>query len=137
MMSLTLRKRQLCIKTAKQAPHIKEKSTIVRILDRFFENHFDHWPILPPGIHRPIGRQIRVNIDFHEDRSTLRLCFVTKSMGQLDEKNFDFRGCSSPDQLHWLGSGTNRFDRLQLGPAHTRSVDVTKRMVRRPGVQNL
>jgi hypothetical protein len=129
MMSLTLRKRQLCIKTAKQAPHISQKSTIVRILDRFFENLMDHLSILPPGIHRPIGRQIRVNIGFHDDRSILRLCFVTKSMEQLDEEDFDFRGYSSLGQLHWLGSGTNRFDRLQLGPAHTRSVDVTKRMV--------
>jgi len=38
MMSLTLRKRQLCIKTAIKAPHISQKSTIVRILDRKFES---------------------------------------------------------------------------------------------------
>jgi hypothetical protein len=130
MMSLTLRKRQLCIKTAKQAPHISQKSTIVRILDRFFENLMDHLSILPPGIHRPIGRQIRVNIGFHDDRSILRLCFVTKSMEQLDEEDFDFRGCSSPCQLHWLGPGTNCFDRIELGSSNTRSVHIAKRMVR-------
>jgi hypothetical protein len=120
----------LCIKTAKQVPHISQKSTTVRILDRFFENLIDHLLILPPGIHRPIGRRIRVNIDVRDDRSTLRLCFVTKSMEQLDEEDFDFRGCSSHCQLHWLGSGTNRFDRLQLGAAHAWPVDVPKRMVR-------
>jgi hypothetical protein len=127
---LTLRKRQLCIKSAKKAPHIAEKSTTVRILNWFFENHTHHLPILPPGIHRPIGRQIRVNIGFPDDRLILRLCFVTKSMEQLDEEDFDFRGCSSPCQLHWLGPGTNCFDRIELGSSNTRSVHIAKRMVR-------
>jgi hypothetical protein len=129
-MSLTLRKRQLCIKTAKKVPHTTKKSTTVRILDRFFENLNDYLTILPPGIHRPIGRQIRVNIDIHDDRSILRLCFVIKSMEQLDEEDFDFRGCSSLGQLHWLGPSTNCFDRIELGSSNTRSVHIAKRMVR-------
>jgi hypothetical protein len=129
MMSLTLRKRQLCIKTAIEAPHIFQKSTIVRILDRFYESDSEHLTILPPGIHRPIGRQIRVNINFLVDRSILRLCFVTKSMEQLDEENFDFRGCSSPGQLQRLGSSTDCIDCFKLGSTHTRFVSVTKRMV--------
>jgi hypothetical protein len=47
-MSLTLRQRQLCLKTAKEAPHMAEKSTTVRILERNLKSQIT----LEKSIHR-------------------------------------------------------------------------------------